>query len=85
MVVSGSTSRPGQLYPRKGTLLPIEREAVCVPQSVWALVREKSLAAAGNLTPYRPDRSLVTIVTELSRLLSLRHMAVFMYCHRNKL
>lgn len=32
------------------------------------LEREKSLAPAGNQTPYHPGRSVVTILTELFRI-----------------
>jgi len=60
-------SRPGYFILREIVLEPIEQETVWVPELVWKRwLRKKSLHLPGNNSGH-PVRSLVTILTELSR------------------
>jgi hypothetical protein len=70
MEVSGHLHVAAALPRRKKSPVPIEQKVGWAPQQIWAIWgRKTSLATAGNLTPYRPARSIVTILTELSRSL----------------
>jgi hypothetical protein len=56
------------LLPRKKPPISIEQKAGWAPEQTWAIWRRKtSLATTGNLNHFRPARSIVTILTELSR------------------
>ena len=60
---------PRPLCPQERTPIPTELDAGWAPQLVWTFGRrEKSVAPNGTRTPDRPVRNLVTVLTELSRL-----------------
>jgi hypothetical protein len=60
---------PRSLYLQVETTVPIELEDRWAPESVWTFWRrEKLLVPGGNPTPNGPLVSLVTILTELSRI-----------------
>jgi hypothetical protein len=63
------TLRP-RFTPGKGPLVPIVQEAGWAPEPVWTQrLEEKSSASVGDWTPI--VQSVVTILTELPRLLKL--------------
>jgi hypothetical protein len=60
---------PRPLCPQERTPIPTELEAGWAPELVWTFGRrEKSVVPKGFRTPDRPVRNLVTVLTELSRL-----------------
>ena len=55
-----------QLYPREGTLVPIEFETGWASESAWTFLRkETSFVPYRDSTPYGAARSIVTVLATL--------------------
>jgi hypothetical protein len=73
MEMSDQLHSPATLSLGKEPPVPIVEETEWTPEPVWIQgQREKIPLPSMNRTPSRPARSLVTILTELSRLLNVR-------------
>jgi hypothetical protein len=61
MEVSGQHHSPVTLFRGKNPV-PIEKESVWAPESVWTILRRKFLSLAGIRTPDQPAHALVSIL-----------------------
>lgn len=72
--VASFTSRP--LYSRSRTSGPTKQETVWAPDQVGRLCKTKISSPCRDMNPGRPGRSLLTVPTELPRLLYTVTVAV---------